>query len=309
MSKPRYRGRFAPSPSGPLHFGSLIAATASYLQARSQGGEWWLRIEDIDPPREVAGASDAILYTLEAFGFEWDGPVSYQSQRQTLYQDALAQLRSAGLAYPCACTRKEIAEASPDGIYPGTCREGLAPSQRARAWRLRVTEHVIEFTDKIQGPQQTDLATEAGDFVLLRADGFYAYQLATALDDAEQGMTEVVRGADLLSSTPRQRYVQQALGLTSPGYAHHPVVVTTEGEKLSKQTRAPALATSQASPLIHAALRFLGQAIPQTLEHTELSELWQWAIANWQIGNVPKIHSGYIEKNLLSARCNGSEEG
>ena len=296
MSNPHYRGRFAPSPTGPLHFGSLIAATASYLQARSQGGEWWVRIEDIDPPREVAGASDAILQTLEDFGFEWDGAVSFQSRRQTYYQDALAQLRALRLAYPCACSRKDIATASPQGIYPGTCRQGLAPHQKPRAWRIQVPEQAIEFTDKIQGSQHTDLAREVGDFVLLRADGYYAYQLATALDDAEQGMTEVVRGADLLDSTPRQRYVQQALGLPSPVYAHHPVVLAANGAKLSKQNLAPPLVTAQASPLLHAALRFLGQAVPDELRHDTLTELWQWAIAHWQIEQIPKIQGTQIEK-------------
>jgi glutamyl-Q tRNA(Asp) synthetase len=296
MTDTRYRGRFAPSPSGPLHFGSLIAATASYLQARSQGGEWWLRIEDIDPPREVAGAADAILRTLEAFGFEWDGPVSYQSQRHELYAAALSQLRQLDLTYPCACSRKDIAEASTSGIYPGTCRRGLAPQQQARAWRLRVSEQPIEFIDKIQGKQHTDLATEVGDFVLFRADGYHAYQLATAVDDAEQGMTEVVRGADLLDSTPRQRYIQQLLGLTSPVYAHHPVVISAQGEKLSKQNLAPALDKHQASPLLHAALSFLGQAVPDGLRQANLAELWQWAMANWRLEHIPKIRQCRIEK-------------
>ncbi|MBI1423124.1 MAG: tRNA glutamyl-Q(34) synthetase GluQRS [Gammaproteobacteria bacterium] len=295
MTDITYRGRFAPSPTGPLHFGSLIAATASYLEARSQGGEWWLRIEDIDPPREVAGASDAILRTLDAFGFEWDGPVTYQSQRHGYYADALAQLRQAGLAYPCACSRKDIAQASPSGLYPGTCRNGLAPHQTPRAWRLRVPEEIIEFVDKIQGPQRCDPVTEAGDFVLLRADGYVAYQLATGFDDAEQGMTEVVRGADLLDSTPRQRLIQALLGLPSPGYAHHPVAVTAKGEKLSKQTFAPALNQDQASPLLYAALQFLGQAVPPELQHGALPELWAWARENWKLALIPQIHQEVIE--------------
>lgn len=296
MTKPRYRGRFAPSPTGPLHLGSLIAATASYLQARSQGGEWQVRIEDLDPPREIAGASDAILRTLEEFGFEWDGPVSYQSRRQENYQAALEQLRAQGLTYPCACSRKDIAEFGVQGgVYPGTCRQGLAPGQQARAWRIRVSDHAIEFVDKIQGPQFTDLARDAGDFVLVRADGFYAYQLATALDDAEQGITEVVRGADLLDSTPRQRYVQQVLALPSPDYAHHPVVVAGNGEKLSKQTMAPALISSQASPLLHGALRFLGQTVPNELRRGGLTELWQWAITHWHFENIPKVRDRQIE--------------
>lgn len=289
MLETRYRGRFAPSPTGPLHFGSLIAATASYLQAHHQGGEWLVRIEDIDPPREVAGASEGILRTLEAFGFEWDGPVLYQSQRHAEYDDALAQLKEAGLVYPCACSRKEIAEYSPDGIYPGTCRAGLRPDQSARAWRLRTTEQTLHFTDKIQGPQTANLAREIGDFVLFRADGCYAYQLATALDDAVQGITEVVRGADLLESTTRQRYVQQALQLTSPKYAHHPIVTTPGGEKFSKQNLAPALDTRYPVPQLLAALRFLGQTVPDELNQAELAEIWTWAKPRWQLEQVPKI--------------------
>jgi glutamyl-Q tRNA(Asp) synthetase len=297
MAKTLYRGRFAPSPSGPLHFGSLIAATASYLQARCQQGEWWLRIEDIDPPREVPGASDDILRALDAFGFEWDGPVTYQSRRHALYDAALDQLRQQAQLYPCACSRKDIAEASPSGVYPGTCRQGLGPNQQARAWRIRVPEQAIEFTDKIQGIQCTDLAREVGDFVLLRADGFHAYQLATAVDDAEQGMTEVVRGADLLDSTPRQRFVQQALGLASPDYAHHPVVLAANGDKLSKQNLAPPLNIKHANLLLHAALRFLGQAVPDELRSGHLSELWQWARQYWQFEHIPKIQGRQIEKN------------
>jgi glutamyl-Q tRNA(Asp) synthetase len=295
MPEQRYRGRFAPSPTGPLHLGSLIAATASYLQARSQRGEWWVRIEDIDPPREIAGASDAILRTLEAFGFEWDGPVQYQSQRTARYTAALAELRERGLVYPCACSRKDIAESSPQGVYPGTCRKGLRPSQQARAWRVRTTEQPIEFIDKIQGRQVTDLDREAGDFILFRADGYYAYQLATGVDDADQGITEVVRGADLLESTPRQCYLQQALQLPSPAYAHHPVVITANGDKLSKQNLAPALNTQRPVPALFAALRFLGQAAPAELEKSDLTELWRWAQTHWDLANVPKIRANLIE--------------
>lgn len=296
MTESRYRGRFAPSPTGPLHFGSLVAATASYLQARSQHGEWWVRIDDIDPPREVAGASDDILRTLEAFGFEWDGPVQYQSQRYARYAAALDQLQQLGLVYPCACSRKEIAEFSPQGIYPGTCRKGLGPQQQARAWRLRVSNQPIEFIDRILGMRCADLAREAGDFVLFRADGYYAYQLATGLDDAEQGITEVVRGADLLDSTPRQRYIQHSLNLPSPAYAHHPVVTATNGEKFSKQNLAPPLNSKQPTPQLHAALRFLGQAVPEALEQGDLSDLWQWAQTHWNLANIPKIRAQSIEK-------------
>ncbi|MEJ2360491.1 MAG: tRNA glutamyl-Q(34) synthetase GluQRS [Gammaproteobacteria bacterium] len=295
MPDTRYRGRFAPSPTGPLHLGSLIAATASYLQARHQGGEWWVRIEDIDPPREVAGASDMILRTLEAFGFEWDGPVSYQSCQQDRYRAALAQLQRENRVYACGCSRKDLATAG-NYIYPGTCREGLAPGRQPRSWRLRVPEQVDEYVDAIQGLQRTEPATELGDFVLWRADGYVAYQLATALDDAEQGMTEVVRGADLLDSTPRQRLVQQALGLPSPAYAHHPVVTGANGYKLSKQNRAPPLDSHKPTPQLHAALRFLGQAPPMPLQQAHVDELWAWARANWDLQRIPAILSRQIEK-------------
>jgi glutamyl-Q tRNA(Asp) synthetase len=288
MTDKHYRGRFAPSPSGPLHFGSLVAATASYLQARRQRGEWRVRIDDIDPPREVAGASDAILQALAAFGFEWDGPVDYQHTRLDRYRDALAQLQAAGLAYPCGCSRKTITAHSPHGVYPGTCRPGLAAGLTVRTWRLRLQEQSIEFRDNIQGPQSVDLAREVGDFVLWRADGHVAYQLATGLDDAEQGMTEVVRGADLLNSTPRQLLVQAALGLPSPAYAHHPVVTGPNGHKLSKQNLAPPLDLRRPGPQLYAALRFLGQDVPAELAAADSASLWQWALAHWDLRQVPK---------------------
>ena len=295
MTEARYRGRFAPSPTGPLHIGSLIAASASYLQARSQGGEWWLRIEDIDPPREVEGASDAILYTLEAFGFEWDGPISYQSRRSARYHAALAELRQRGLLYPCACSRKDIAKQGADGIYPGTCRDGLPAGRTPRAWRVRAAGR-IEFEDRIQGPQHTDLEAAVGDYVLHRADGLFAYQLAVALDDAEQGMTEVVRGADLLDSTPRQIYLQQCLGLSSPRYAHHPVATGRDGQKLSKQTAAPALDTARPQTALLAALRFLGQDVDRTLADVSLQELWQCAISRWNPARIPRLRAIALEE-------------
>lgn len=297
MPNPRYRGRFAPSPTGPLHFGSLVAATASYLQARSQGGEWWVRIEDIDPPREVPGASESILRTLEAFGFEWDGPVHYQSRHYERYQAALDQLRRSGQLYPCACSRKDIAEQNAEGVYPGTCRNGLRPDQQVRAWRIRTVSQPVEFLDKIQGSQHYDLARESGDFVLHRADGLFAYQLAVGLDDAEQGMTEVVRGADLLDSTPRQIFVQQSLGLASPVYAHHPVVTGENGQKLSKQNLASPLDESQPTIQLHAALRFLGQRPPAELKAPAgLAELWAWALRHWKLEAIPNTRAIEIEK-------------
>lgn len=295
MSKPaagksagKYCGRFAPSPSGPLHFGSLIAAVGSYLQARSQQGEWLVRIDDIDPPREVAGASELILQTLETFGFEWDGPVSYQSQRSEHYQAALERLQQLGYAYPCACTRKEnsAAEQRP-GIYPGTCRDGLPEAKVAKQLRVKTGDNSVSFIDALQGPQCFDLATEVGDFIVLRADGYFAYQLATAIDDVAQGITEVVRGCDLLDSTARQIYLQQLLGLSSPDYCHLPLAINAYGEKLSKQHHADGLDLAHPVPQLWDALLFMGHSVPTTLRKAPLNELWKWALSHWELSQVP----------------------
>ena len=235
-----YVGRFAPSPTGPLHFGSLVAALASWLDARAAEGRWLVRIEDLDPPRAVPGAADEILRTLDRLGLGWDGPVLYQSRRSASYEAALESLDT----YWCGCTRREIADSSigraTDGaqIYPGTCRTGLAPGKTPRALRLRTGGEEIAFTDRVQGPQRQILEREIGDFVLLRADGQFAYQLAVVVDDAEQGVTDVVRGADLLDSTPRQIFLQRLLGYPMPRYLHVPAAVNQAGEKLSKQTGA-----------------------------------------------------------------------
>lgn len=236
-SEQRRCGRFAPSPTGPLHFGSLIAAVGSYLSTRSQGGEWLVRMEDIDPPREVKGAAGDILRTLETYGFEWDGEILYQRRRRDAYETALDGLRRGNTLYPCTCTRKEVADSSVLGIegpvYPGTCRAGLAQERVARAWRVRTEGAAIEFTDGVQGLQSSVLERDVGDFVVQRADGLYAYQLACVVNDAEQGMTEVVRGADLLTSTARQIHLQRLLGLPTPAYTHLPAAVNAQGEKLS----------------------------------------------------------------------------
>jgi len=289
MPGPQYRGRFAPSPTGPLHFGSLIAAMGSYLQARSQNGEWWLRIDDIDPPREVAGAADSILRTLENFGFEWDGPVSYQSLHSERYLAAIEQLQQADRLYPCICSRKDIqASEIIAGIYPGTCRQGISDHQSKYQLRIKVENNVVEFTDGIQGKQLFDLASEVGDFTILRSDGYFSYQLATAIDDAEQEMTEVVRGCDLLDSTARQIYIQQQLGLITPHYAHLPVALNSEGQKLSKQTLARELDTTKAALSLYEALRFLGQSPPEDLKTANINDIWQWAHTHWQIKQVPR---------------------
>lgn len=296
-----YRGRFAPSPTGPLHFGSLVAAVGSYLEAKVHAGAWLLRMEDIDPPREMPGAADAILQTLDAYGFEWDEPVEYQSRRGALYDAALAQLQQAGLLYPCGCTRKEIADSALPGsdalIYPGTCRTGLAPGKAPRAWRVRVDANDIAFEDAIQGPLRQNLGTAAGDFVLKRADGLYAYQLAVVVDDAAQGITHVVRGADLLDSTPRQIYLQQRLGLPTPRYAHLPLATNAAGEKLSKQTYARSLDPSRPAPALWQALDFLGQRPPRELAAADRDALWAWAVAHWDMRRVPRQKAGISLQN------------
>jgi glutamyl-Q tRNA(Asp) synthetase len=292
-----YRGRFAPSPSGALHFGSLVAALGSYLDARAHGGEWLLRIEDVDLPRSVPGAADGILRTLEGFGFEWDGEVWVQSRRLDAYHSALVHLQLNGDVYPCACSRSEIkassAGVSVDGglLYPGTCRHGLADGRAARAWRLRVPDRAFEFVDRIQGLCRQNLEREVGDFVLLRADGQYAYQLAVVVDDAAQGINAVVRGVDLLDSTARQLWLQQTLGLPSPSYAHLPVVVNAAGEKLSKQTLAPAVDAQQGVLLLSAAMGFLGHAVTVEVQQGTLEDFWRWAIADWSIMRVPAVRA------------------
>lgn len=288
--KPAYVGRFAPSPTGSLHFGSLVAAVGSYLDARAHRGRWLLRIEDVDTPRTVAGAADAIFTCLERFGLEWDGAPLWQSQRLERYAEVLETLKQRGLAFPCACSRKEIADSAlaRDGsrVYPGNCRAGLPAGRSARAWRLRVAGS-IDFTDQVQGAQHEDLETEVGDFVLLRADGCFAYQLAVVVDDADSGITHIVRGADLLDSTARQLYLQRVLGLPQPVYAHLPVATNAAGEKLSKQTLAAPIDEWPVTQTLQYALQFLGHAMPESLRHASLTELWQWAIANWSLAAVP----------------------
>jgi glutamyl-Q tRNA(Asp) synthetase len=289
----RHRGRFAPSPTGPLHFGSLVAAVGSYLDARAKGGEWLLRIEDIDAPRTIPGAADDILRALEGLGFEWDGEVVFQSRRLDRYHAALARLQLAGLAYPCSCSRSEIAalatRRSVDGglLYPGSCRAGLREGVAARAWRLRVPDREFVFHDRIQGETRQNLEREVGDFVLLRADGQYAYQLAVVVDDAAQGVDSVVRGVDLLASTARQIWLLRCLGLPHPVYAHLPVAVDATGEKLSKQTRAAAVDPARGTGLLARALRFLGQPVSEEAEKMALADFWRWATGAWNISRVP----------------------
>jgi glutamyl-Q tRNA(Asp) synthetase len=286
-----YRGRFAPSPTGPLHFGSLVAALGSYLDARFHQGKWLLRMEDLDPPREVAGAGDLILHTLDAYGLEWDGPVVYQGRRTALYETALAQLQQAGHLYGCCCTRKEIADsggnADSNRIYPGTCRNGLPPGRTARALRVRVQDNSITLIDALQGQMQRRLGQEVGDFILRRADGLFAYQLAVVVDDAEQEITHIVRGADLLDSTPRQIYLQQLLEYATPDYLHLPMAVDTRQDKLSKQTCAPAIDEQQRTATLCQALAFLNQPLPDAAGDASPSELLRWAVAHWDRSALP----------------------
>jgi glutamyl-Q tRNA(Asp) synthetase len=286
----RYRGRFAPSPTGPLHFGSLIAAVGSYLDARHHDGEWLLRMEDLDPPREVAGAADAILRTLDGFGMDWDGPVTYQSRRGDIYAAALEDLARKGCLFDCACTRKEIADSAirteAGLVYPGTCRGGLPPGRRARALRVRTEPRRIELVDRLQGTLRQQLDREVGDFIIRRADGLVAYQLAVVVDDAEQQITHVVRGADLLDSTPRQLYLQQLLELPTPSYLHLPVAVDADTEKLSKQTFARDVIAGRDNAVLLDVLAFLNQAVPDSAQDASRDELWQWAIRHWEPGRI-----------------------
>jgi len=273
-----YIGRFAPSPTGPLHFGSLVAALASYAAARSAGGKWLLRMEDLDQPREQPGAADDILRTLDKLGLEWDGPVIYQSTRLERYRAVLDDLARRGFAYPCACTRRELEDSALaiDGsrIYPGTCRRGLAPGKAAHSVRVRSHGAPIGFADAVQGWLEQRVETEVGDFVLLRADGITAYQLAVVVDDLDQGITNVVRGADLLDSTARQIHLQRLLGARTPRYVHVPVAVNAAGEKLSKQTGARPLDLSDPQAELARARRFLNQAAD-----------------GWDIARVPRLRT------------------
>lgn len=287
-----YIGRFAPSPTGRLHFGSLLAATASYLQARSQQGQWLLRIEDLDKPREQAGAAEAIIQTLARYGFEWDQAIVYQSQRLPAYRHALESLRPH--LYACQCSRKQLQVLGSIGkfgpIYSGHCRSKLLNLGQEFAIRVKTIDKKICFTDLIQGCYCQNLALELGDFIIRRADQIFAYQLAVVIDDAWQGITEVVRGSDLLDNTPRQIHLQQLLSLPTPSYAHIPIAINELGQKLSKQTLAPALELKTQYLLVNLckALNFLGQTTTDSSSFTSTKEFWDWAIAHWDLNKIPK---------------------
>lgn len=287
-TSPSYIGRFAPTPSGYLHFGSLVAALASYLDARSFGGQWLLRMEDLDPPREIPGAQDEILRSLEACGLEWDGQVVLQSARHAAYETVIQRLLAQGLAYACTCSRKQLE--GHGGVYPGTCRNAQHAPDGA-AIRIRVPELQYQFVDRVQGRYQQHLGREVGDFVIRRRDGLYAYQLAVVLDDAWQGVTDIVRGADLLDSTPRQLYLQELLGLSQPRYLHVPLIVQADGNKLGKSFRSPALPAAEAAAQLCRALRALGQQPPAELVMATAKEILAWGISHWQAEGIPRQHS------------------
>lgn len=287
-----YIGRFAPSPTGPLHFGSLVTALASYCDAKANAGSWLLRIEDVDIPRTVKGAANHIIDTLAGYGFEWDQAIVYQSARNEYYAQNLAKLQSQYHAYPCTCSRKEIIETSSHigeecAIYPKTCLNKALKDNYPIAWRINTNHQLIQFTDAIQGRITQNLAEAIGDFVVLRADQLFAYQLAVVTDDALQGVTHIVRGADLLSSTPRQIYLQQLLSLKTPSYAHIPLICNEKGEKLSKQTLAEPIELNQASRLLVKALTYLNQKPPSALTKEKSTQILKWAIEHWQLDQVP----------------------
>ncbi len=281
-----YTVRFAPTPSGPLHFGSIVTALASFLQARTRQGRWLLRIDDLDTPRVKPGASDDILKTLELLSLQWDGTVLYQSQRHEAYQAALEALLNQGLLYRCDCPRKETR-----GIpYPGTCRNRTVPLCHQAALRIRTDNTIIRFSDLLQGEYARNIYTESGDFIIQRADDIHGYALTVGVDDAFQGVTEVIRGADLLASTPEQILMHQYLGLTVPIYGHVPVVTDQYGKKLSKRYEATdALMESNPGSLLLGALVFLGQQVDPQLQGADTNSVIGWAIDNWDISRVPRM--------------------
>jgi len=291
-SRPMVVGRFAPSPTGSLHVGSLVAAAGSYCLARQAGGLWLVRMEDLDIPRVVPGAAEGILRTLEEMGMHWDGDVVYQSRRAAAYEAAVDRLQERGLIFPCACSRREILASAPhpgeEGpVYSGTCRHGLPPGRDPRSLRIRVPSSGVCFTDGILGEQEQVLANAVGDFVLRRADGLFAYQLAVVVDDAEAGVNQVVRGADLVGSTPRQIYLHSCLGLPVPAYIHLPLAVSATGEKISKRDGIGEIAIPGRS-ILWQVLSFLGQEPPKKLAAAPNREVLDWGVNNFSLPRVPK---------------------
>lgn len=280
-----YRGRFAPSPTGPLHFGSLLAALASYCDAKAAGGKWLLRIDDIDPLREQAGASSAILKTLEQHGLYWDEQVLYQSTRTEAYRHAIAALQQQGLLFYCTCSRQQLAQFG--NRYPGTCRHRLQPPAEAFAIRVKVPDHAICLDDQLQGRYCQNLAEQGGDFILVRKEGFFSYHLACIVDEDYLGITHIVRGVDLLESTPKQIFLAERMQLKIPIYAHIPVVLSPDGVKLSKQTGARALDPAMARQSLVLALRCLGQPLVEGIELGSVEEILSHAVKHWSLHRVP----------------------
>ena len=290
---PLYRGRFAPSPTGPLHLGSLLTAVASYVDAKANRGVWLVRMEDLDPPREVPGAADDILDTLHFYGLHWDQRVLYQSQRHAHYQQQLDALLEQHQAYFCVCSRSKILAQSATLRYPGSCRDCHSPPNQAHAVRLRVEDRELRFTDQIQGHQQQNLWQQNGDFVIKRKDNLFAYHLAVVVDDWQQGINHVVRGCDLLESTFCHLYLQQILNLPQPHYCHLPVIVNEQQQKLSKQTYAEAIPRNNPDQYLLSCLKLLGQQPPASLRNASVDSILKWAISHWRPQQIP--HRAQLE--------------
>lgn len=293
----QYRGRFAPSPTGPLHQGSLVAAIASYLEAKTNNGQWLVRMEDVDELRNVKGAADCILYSLDAYGFEWQGQVLYQSKRKSAYADALQTLKNQQLVYPCTCSRKSLRARANQGdikqgklgyLYPGDCSNRSFSKLDERDYSIRITcpDKIISCNDQLGHHCSQNLKSELGDFIVRRRDGLFAYQLAVVVDDAFQNISHIVRGCDLLDSTPRQLYLQQCLNYSMPHYAHLPLILCENGDKLSKQTGAKGIGSKANIPLFVDCLKFLGQQPPTSLANECLDTVWQWAIEHWAANKI-----------------------
>jgi glutamyl-Q tRNA(Asp) synthetase len=288
-----YIGRFAPSPTGDLHLGSLYTAAASFLDARANGGSWLVRVEDLDGPRVVPGSADAILRTLNRFGLEWDGEVVHQSDRADRYAAALGHLRAQGLTFQCSCSRLQLAD---DERYPGHCRNGPLKPGTPCATRVRVDDATVQFTDRIQGTFRQNVAAAVGDMLVRRRDQLFAYVLAVVVDDAAQNVTHVVRGADLLDNTPRQIYLQRLLGLNTPDYAHAPLLTEPDGKKLAKSSRSVQLDANTPLPLIVKVFDLLNLSPPRELALATIPEAWGWAISQWKVDRVPRRLTSRLER-------------
>ncbi len=283
-----YIGRFAPSPTGPVHYGTLVAAVGSYLQAKKNNGEWLIRMEDVDTLRKVDGADNGILRTLESFGFEWNGEVLYQTKQIEYYEQALEKLISQSMVFPCLCSRKQLSKTD-SKLYPGTCRQRSLSEKKEHALRILSQDIDIKFNDAVMGSHSQNIEQQCGDFIIKRRDGLFAYQLAVVVDDAMQDITEVVRGTDLLDSTPRQIYLQQLLNYSTPVYCHLPLAIDNFGNKISKSEGAPKVDIKNKEKLLIKTLNFLGQQPPDDLVESHIDDIWLWAIKHWEIKRIPKV--------------------